>query len=91
LNSWTSLYEIWYVYHGTWAYLNDVLHKSLPSVCVSVCVSPLSFLGNCLVNTFPQHRIPTTIEELLDSSFSTWSMSYQRRVCVFVSVSRYCC
>jgi hypothetical protein len=25
---------------GTWAHLNGVLHKSLPSVCVSVCVSP---------------------------------------------------
>jgi hypothetical protein len=39
LNSWTNLYETWYVYHGTWAHVNDVLHKSLPSVCVSVCVS----------------------------------------------------
>jgi hypothetical protein len=34
-NSWT-----WYVYHGTWAHLNSVLHKSLPSVSVAVCISP---------------------------------------------------
>jgi hypothetical protein len=41
LNAWTNLYETWYAYHGTWAHLNGVLHKSLPSVCVSVCVFPL--------------------------------------------------
>jgi hypothetical protein len=29
------------VYHGTWAHLNSILHKSCPSVCMSVwCVSP---------------------------------------------------
>jgi hypothetical protein len=25
-------YETWYVYHGTWAHLNRVIYKSLPSV-----------------------------------------------------------
>jgi hypothetical protein len=35
-NAWSSVYESWYVYHGTWPHLNGVLHKSLPSVCVSV-------------------------------------------------------
>jgi hypothetical protein len=39
-----------YVYHGTWAHLNSVLHKSFPSVCVSVCASLLSLIGNGLVN-----------------------------------------
>jgi Mn2+/Fe2+ NRAMP family transporter len=38
LNAWTNLCETWYVCHGTWAYLDGVLHKSLLSVCVSVCV-----------------------------------------------------
>jgi hypothetical protein len=33
-------YETWYVYHGTWAHLNGVLHKS-PSVSVFACVSRL--------------------------------------------------
>jgi hypothetical protein len=48
-NAWTNLYETScvcvYIYHGTWAHLDDVLHKSLTSVCVSVCVSLLSLLG----------------------------------------------
>jgi hypothetical protein len=26
LNSWTSIYENWYVYHGTWTHLNGLLH-----------------------------------------------------------------
>jgi hypothetical protein len=34
------------MYHGTWAHLNGMLHKSLPfSLCVYMCI-PLSFLGN---------------------------------------------
>jgi hypothetical protein len=41
LNAWTNISETWYVYHGTWAHLNGVLHKSLPSVCVPACVSPI--------------------------------------------------
>jgi hypothetical protein len=36
INFWMP--DTWYVYHDTWAHLNGVLHKSLPSVCVSVCV-----------------------------------------------------
>jgi hypothetical protein len=40
LNAWTSLYKTWCAYHGTWAHLNSILHKCLPSVCVFVCVSP---------------------------------------------------
>jgi hypothetical protein len=39
LNAWTSLYETSYAYHGIWAHLNGVLYKSVPSVCVPVCVS----------------------------------------------------
>jgi hypothetical protein len=48
LNASTNLYETWYAYHGTWAHFNGVLRKSLPSVCVSVCVSliPLSDKGS---------------------------------------------
>jgi hypothetical protein len=34
----TNLYETWYVYHGIWAHLNSILHKSLS--LVRVCVSP---------------------------------------------------
>jgi hypothetical protein len=35
-------------------------HKSLPSVCVSVCVSPLSPPGNGSVYTSPRQRIHKT-------------------------------
>jgi hypothetical protein len=38
LNAWTSFYAAWYVYYATWAHLSGVLHKSLPSVYVSVCL-----------------------------------------------------
>jgi hypothetical protein len=47
---WTNLYETWYVYDGTWAHLNGLIKKSLPSVCVY----PLSLLGNGSVETLPR-------------------------------------
>jgi hypothetical protein len=59
-NAWTNLYETWFAYHGTWAHLNGAFLKSLPSVCVSVCVSPLAFLGNGSVYTLPRKRIHET-------------------------------
>jgi hypothetical protein len=40
LNVRTSLYETLYVYHSTWFHLSGVLHKSFPSVCVSICIYP---------------------------------------------------
>jgi hypothetical protein len=52
-NTSTNHSETWYVYHGTWAHLNGVLHKSIPSVCVSVCVSLLSLLGKGFVKCIP--------------------------------------
>jgi hypothetical protein len=30
------------IYHDTWAHLNVVLHKSLTTVCVCVCVFPIA-------------------------------------------------
>jgi hypothetical protein len=38
-----------YVYHGNWAHLNGILHKSFPSLCVSL----LSLLCNGLVKSIP--------------------------------------
>jgi hypothetical protein len=35
--------------HGNWAHLNGILHKSCPTVCVSVCISLLLLLGKGLV------------------------------------------
>jgi hypothetical protein len=52
-NAWTNLHETWYVYHGTSVHLNCVLLKSLPSACVSVCLSRLSLLGNGSVKCIP--------------------------------------
>jgi hypothetical protein len=34
-----SLYETWYVYHGTCAHLNGVLRKSLSSICMSIRIT----------------------------------------------------
>jgi hypothetical protein len=68
LNAWTSLYVTWHAYHDTWAHLNGVLRKSLPSLCVSMFIL-LSLLGKRSVNTFPQQWIPATKEELLDAPF----------------------
>jgi hypothetical protein len=48
----TNLYETYYVY-STWVHLNSVLHKCLPSICVSVCLFPLSLLGKDLVKNIP--------------------------------------
>jgi hypothetical protein len=52
LNGLINLYETVYVYHGTWAHLNGVLHKSLPSVCAIVARQGLG-------KTLPQQRIHT--------------------------------
>jgi hypothetical protein len=41
------------VYYATWAHVSDVRHKSLPSVCVSVCVTVLSLLVNGSVKCIP--------------------------------------
>jgi hypothetical protein len=50
LNAWTSLCETWYVYHGTWAHLSGVLHKSFLKVCVCVypCIVARERLGTCI-------------------------------------------
>jgi Zn-finger protein len=59
------------------AYFINPCHQS---VCLHV-YCPLLLLGNNSVNTFPWQWIHATIEELLDASFSIWSMSCQRSVC----------
>jgi hypothetical protein len=52
-----SLYETWYIYHDTWAYLNGLLHKSLPLMCLHVY--PLSLLGNGSVKSLPRQWMHT--------------------------------
>jgi hypothetical protein len=51
-----SLLNFWNLHHGTWTHFNGVLHKSLPPVCVHVCASLISLLGNDSVNTYPRQR-----------------------------------
>jgi hypothetical protein len=52
-----SLRNLVYAYHATWAHLNGGLHKSLSSVCVPVCLSFLSLLGNGSVDTFQLQQV----------------------------------
>jgi hypothetical protein len=73
----SNLYETWYVYHGKWTHLNGVLHKSLTSVCVSECLSPIAArqqLDNDVTVATNTHEIM----ELLDMLFSTVSVLYQK-------------
>jgi uncharacterized membrane protein len=44
-----------------------------------MCVATLSLSGNGMVNAFPRQRLPTTIEELLDASFSVMFVWYQTK------------
>jgi hypothetical protein len=57
----TNRYLTWYVYHGTYAHLDGVFHKSLPSICVT-CMCVLR-LGNCSVKT--SYRLKTLLLVLL--------------------------
>jgi hypothetical protein len=78
LNVWTNLYETWYVYHGTWAHLNGVFHKFLPSVCQYVYpfIVARQWAGKNVAAAMNTHK--TT--ELLDASISMRSVPYQRKV-----------
>jgi hypothetical protein len=50
LNGWTNLCERWYLYHA-------VLHKSFPSVCVSVCLSHHRCWVTARLKTLPRRRM----------------------------------
>jgi hypothetical protein len=62
---------------GTWAHLNGVLHKVLPSACVCI---PLPWLGKGSVKALPRQRIHTILEDLLYASFCMQSISFQRKI-----------
>jgi hypothetical protein len=47
------------IYHGTWAHLNGVLHKSLPLVCVLYVYPCISLLDNGSVKTLTRQTILT--------------------------------
>jgi hypothetical protein len=71
---------VYHVYHGTCAHLNGVLHKSShQSVCLYVYppIVARQRLGKNVTAAINTHA---TIEELLDTSFSMRSVSYQGKV-----------
>jgi hypothetical protein len=80
----------WHLVSVLWR-LSPPLRRTSDVLALTLCVSsmciPLPLLGNGSVNTFPRHRMHATIEEWLDSSFSIWSMYYQRRVCGSACIS----
>jgi hypothetical protein len=89
-------------YHGTWTHLSWVLHKFLPQVCVSMCISPI-LLSEISVKSIPpvvarqrldKHNFAAThtdatTGELLKASISVRSMLYQRNVGVSYSTTSF--
>jgi hypothetical protein len=76
-NGWTNLYNTWFVFYATWAHLNVVLHKSIPSVCMPTRVSPFVARQRFGNNVTAVTNIHGTIEELFDASFSVPSLLHQ--------------
>jgi hypothetical protein len=58
----------------TWAHLNGVLHKSLPSVWVPVCTTPH------LCKATPRQTNTRNNRRIVDAWYSMRSVSYQRKV-----------
>jgi hypothetical protein len=83
--------KLCYVYHVIWANLNGVLHKSLSSISVSVCVSPRIVARQWLGRHVPVVTNTSKNGKLLGASFSVQYVSYQRIVSASVCESSYCC
>jgi hypothetical protein len=62
----------WCVYHATWAHLNGILRKSLPSVCVS----PYCFQAMALQNVAMATNTHAAIEETLDKQVISYSQNF---------------
>jgi hypothetical protein len=73
------------VHHGTCAYLKCVLHKSLPSVCMSVYVSLLSLLGTgsvkCICPFFARQRLGKHVPGAMNTRNNTRVVG---RACLWV-------
>jgi hypothetical protein len=77
LNALTNLYETWYVYHGTWAYLNGIpINPSDKSVYLYVHPSTLvrQRLGK---NITADKKTQAIIAQFLNPSFSVRSVLNQ--------------
>jgi hypothetical protein len=68
--------KLGYVHHGTWAHLSGVLHKSLPSVSVCICI-PIVARQRLDKNVMAEMK---THKRRIVSMFSMESVSYQRKV-----------
>lgn len=73
LNAWTNIYQTLYVHHGTRTYLNGVLHKSLPSISVSVCVFLLLQLGKGSVTCIPLFVARQQLSKHVPLAKNTWN------------------
>jgi hypothetical protein len=77
LNAWNNINETWYAYRGSWSHPKGVLHKSLSSVCVSECVSPVivarQWLGNHVLASSTTRKNKRIIRRFIFCS----SMSYE--------------
>jgi hypothetical protein len=95
LNAWTNLCETWYVYHCTWAHLKGLLHKSVPSVCVPVCVSLLSLLDNCSVKFIPPFFASQLLGRHVPAATNTLNSAIcvlsKERLCVCLGRRRFLC
>jgi hypothetical protein len=70
LNARTNLYEAWYVYHDTWTYLNGILYKYLPTVCVCLLLL-LLYLFSLTTNRFLPGDSGTTIRHNTRNTYHT--------------------
>jgi hypothetical protein len=73
--------ETWYVglYHGTIAYVNGILHKSYPPVCLYGYLTVVVKQRLCKNFTMVTNT-RESVEEFLDGSFSMLSRSYHKNV-----------
>jgi hypothetical protein len=64
------------MHHGTWAHLKGLIHKTLLSICVFVCVS-LSLLGNGSVKIYRGNEYARNNRIIVGRMIYMWSVSYQ--------------
>jgi hypothetical protein len=83
LSPWTKLYETWCAYHATSAHLNGLLHKSLQSLWVRLCVYLLEFQGNgsvkCITPFGTRQRLSKYIPAATNTCNNSISIQEQKQ------------
>jgi hypothetical protein len=87
VNALTNLYETWYTYHGTWAHFSCVLHKSLPSVCVPICVSLLSLVGKGSLKCISPFVASQRFDKHVPAARNTHNSRIVGRLCLCIPLS----